>query len=195
MTRRKLKKVNALYLLQMCRLSSWRPFFNASALYYKTKLCVHNYTIFNLGSHNATCYWWNESQGELVASVFGSCLIDYLNKHNDSGKRIVIWTDGCTYQNRNSVISSALLMFSINNNITIEQKYLERGHTQMECDSIHAVIENRLKNRVIHLPSDYIAATKEARQNPRPYDVKYLSFDFFSDMLPINFVHQSGQVY
>lgn len=157
------------------------PFFNASALYYKTKLCVHNYTVFDLTSHDATCYWWNESQGELVASVFASCLIDYIDKHKDSGKPIVIWTDGCTYQNRNSVISSALLMFSITNNIIIEQKYLERGHTQMECDSIHAVIENKLKNRVIHLPSDYVAVTREARQNPRPYDVKYLSFDFFSD--------------
>lgn len=25
--------------------------------------------------------------------------------------------------------------FSINNKITIEQKYLTKGHTQMECDS------------------------------------------------------------
>lgn len=164
--------------LQAVKLS---PFFNASALYYKTKLCVHNYTTFNLATHDVVCYWWNESEGELVASVFASCLIDYLNKYKDSGKPIVIWTDGCTYQNRNCVMSSALLKFSINNNIILEQKYLERGHTQMECDSVHAVIEKKLKNRVIHLPSDYVAVAKEARTNPRPYEVKYLSYDFFSD--------------
>lgn len=157
------------------------PFFNASALYYKTKLCVHNYTVFDLTSHDVTCYWWNESEGELVASAFASCLIDFLNKYKDSGKPIIIWTDGCTYQNRNCVLSSALLKFSKNNGIVIEQKYLEKGHTQMECDTVHALIERKLKNRVIYLPSDYVAASKEARQNPRPYEVKYLSHDFFSD--------------
>lgn len=153
--------------------------FNASALYYKTKLCVHNYTIFDLATHDVICYWWNESQGELVASIFASCLIDRLQNYRDCDKPIIIWTDGCTYQNRNSVIASALLKFCIINNVPIEQKYLERGHTQMECASVHAVIENKVKNRVIYLPSDYAAVSKEARQKPRPYEVKYLSFDFF----------------
>lgn len=29
--------------------------------------------------------------------------------------------------------------------------------------------------------SDYVGVSKEARQNLRPYDVKYLSYNFFSD--------------
>ena len=40
------------------------------------------------------------------------------------------------HQNRNSVRSSALLNASINHSITIEQKILEVGHTQMKADSI-----------------------------------------------------------
>lgn len=55
------------------------------------------------------------------------------------------------------------LQFSINNNVTIQQEYLERGDTQMECDSADALIENKLKNRIIHLPSDYITVSKDAR--------------------------------
>lgn len=155
------------------------PCLNASALYYKTKLCVHNYTVYDLVSHNAKCYWWNESEGELVASVFATCLIDYISQ--DSGKPIIIWSDGCTYQNRNSVMACALLNFAVQTGLTIEQKYLERGHTQMECDSVHATIENKLKNRVINLPSDYVSATLEARKKPKPYEVKYLEYSFFKD--------------
>lgn len=32
----------------------------------------------------------------------------------------------------------------------------------MECDSVHSSIERKLKNREIHLPSDYVTITKEA---------------------------------
>ncbi|CAG9772937.1 unnamed protein product [Ceutorhynchus assimilis] len=64
-------------------------------------------------------------------------------------------------------------------NVTIYQKYLEPGHTYMECDSVHANIERKLKNREIHLPSDYLSVTREARQNPRPYEAIDLDFSFF----------------
>lgn len=30
--------------------------------------------------------------------------------------------------------------------VTIEQKYLTKGHTQMECDGDHSTIETKLKN-------------------------------------------------
>nr|CAI5823227.1 unnamed protein product [Callosobruchus analis] len=51
----------------------------------------------------------------------------------------------------------------------------------MECDSVHSCIERKLKNREIHLPSDYISASKEARTKPFPYEVVKLGFDFFKD--------------
>ncbi|KAJ8894811.1 hypothetical protein PR048_000118 [Dryococelus australis] len=41
----------------------------ASALYYKIKLCVHNYTIYNLKTHSVL-------EGELKTSNFVSCLVD-----------------------------------------------------------------------------------------------------------------------
>lgn len=50
------------------------PYLKASALYYKTKLMVHNFTINDLKSHHTVCYWWDESEGDLCASSFASCL-------------------------------------------------------------------------------------------------------------------------
>ena len=51
----------------------------------------------------------------------------------------------------------------------------------MECGSIHANIERRLKNRDINVPGDYVAKCTQARKSPRPYSVKYIDHKFFKD--------------
>ncbi|KAJ8347253.1 hypothetical protein SKAU_G00286540 [Synaphobranchus kaupii] len=40
------------------------PKTKASCLYYKTKLQVHNFTLFDLESKEGYCYIWDESEGE-----------------------------------------------------------------------------------------------------------------------------------
>lgn len=159
------------------------PFIPANQVYFKTKLCCHNFTVYDLSSKDATCYWFSEDQiNELKASTFTSCIIDYITENCLSKKvPIIIYSDGCGYQNRNQVLSNALLNLAIQHGITIFQKYLEPGHTQMECDSVHSLIERKLKNKEIHLPSDYATITKEARSRPKPYIVKILDFSFFKD--------------
>ena len=47
----------------------------------------------------------------------------------------------------------------------------------MECDSVHNAIERKLKNREIHLPSDYSTVSKEARNDP-PYEVVTIDHEF-----------------
>lgn len=155
------------------------PLLNASACYYKTKLVVHNFTIYDLKSNNARCCLWDESEGELVASVFATCLVKYIEDKFTDGLPIVIYSDGCTNQNRNAMMSNALLDLSIKMNISITQKFLEKGHTQMEVDSVHSAIECKLKNKVIYLPTDYIQVCLDARTRPSPYEVLYLNHSYF----------------
>lgn len=144
----------------------------ASKLYFKSKLQFHNFTIYNVETHKSDNYCWNESEGELVSSVFTSCIMDYLQNHClEEPRPINIYSDNCGYQNKNVILSNALLSFSVQTGITIFQKYLEKGHTQMECDSTHALIERKIKNREIHIPSQYSLAIKEARRKPFPLDV------------------------
>lgn len=57
------------------------PFTRASTMYYKTKLCSLNYPIYNLENCQATCYWFNETEEDLSACTFASCLIDYLENY------------------------------------------------------------------------------------------------------------------
>lgn len=152
------------------------PFLTASALYFKTKLTCHNFTMYDLITHETSCYWFDETCADLTASTFVSFVIDYLERYClPKAMPIVIYSDGCTYQNRNNIVANALLNLSIEHNVSITQKYLEPGHTQMECDSVHAAIERKLKNREIHVPSDYITVTKEARRKPTPYEAIHVS--------------------
>lgn len=187
-------KNNELILLTMdLQAVKVAPYLTASSLYFKTKLCCHNFTVFDCGTSDATCYWFTELDSSLCASTFVSCLLDYLERHCLQRKLpIVIFSDGCTYQNRNCIMSNALLNFSMLHNITITQKFLERGHTQMECDSVHSCVERKLKNRIIQLPSDYLKATLESRRKPKPYEAFMVDHTFFKDFSKREFLRYSS---
>ena len=158
------------------------PYLTASALYFKTKLMVHNFTIYNLGTKKVKCYWFDETTTDLKASTYASFFVDYSNKIIDeSPKDVIIFTDGCASHNRNAIVLNALLQLAIQKKVVITQKFLEKGHTQMEVDSVHSVIERKLKHLEIFLPSQYSLVTKEARRNPSPYEVAMVEHTFFKD--------------
>ncbi len=147
------------------------PKLQASALYYKMKLGVHNFTIYNMASHEASNYLWHEGEAGLSANQFASCIVHFLEAH-PTYNEYILWSDGCGYQNRNLILSNALLKFATEKKKQVTQKYLERGHTQMECDSVHSVIERKLRDRDIHVPAEYAAVVRGAHSSPKPYEVK-----------------------
>lgn len=158
------------------------PKSNVSAMYYKTKLIVHNFTLYNLKSHEGFCFLWNESEGSITSNEFSSILSYFVESQiasqNDL-QELIFYSDGCTGQNRNSTLSNAFLNLCITHNIKITQKYLCKGHTQMEVDSMHSTIERQIRACKINLPADYVYHCIKARQNPAPYEVKYLNHTFF----------------
>ncbi|GFO24067.1 hypothetical protein PoB_005057200 [Plakobranchus ocellatus] len=80
------------------------PALKASALYYRTKLCVHNFTIFDCTTRDVSCYVWHEAEGGLTANEFASCLCHYLES-DLSSEEFIIFSDGCPYQNRNTTLA------------------------------------------------------------------------------------------
>ena len=133
-----------------------------------------------MASKDTVCYVRDEVEGGLNASEFASCLVSYLEDRADAFVKAIIYSDGCTYQNRTRVLATALRFFCLKFGKIVEQKILDRGHTQMKVDSVHATIERRLKNMDIYSPLDYVNLIMASRTNPRPYEVKYLTF-FFKD--------------
>lgn len=169
------------------------PDLKASALYYRTKLKVHNFTLFNLNTLDGYCYLWDESEGGLNPDEFASILYNFITTQIDKNiyNHVIFYSDGCTYQNRNCIIANAILLASRETGIQITQKFFEKGHTQMECDSMHAAIERKLRHREVYSPSAYEDSCRTARLNPRPYKVQYLYHDFFLKFSTLNFSNLS----
>lgn len=165
------------------------PRLQASALYYKTKLSVHNFTLYNLTTKKVLCYVWDESHGHVTANEFVSCIIDCLEtvlSEDKNIKKIILYSDGCGYQNRNAILANALLDFAIRRKVEVIQKFLVRGHTQMEVDSAHSIIERGLKNKLINYPGDYIQVMENVRP-AQPFIVKSLKYDFFNDFSSLGY--------
>lgn len=56
------------------------PKINVSKAYYKQKLQILNYTIYNLQNKDADNFWFSEKIGNLEASTFASILMSHLEK-------------------------------------------------------------------------------------------------------------------
>ena len=153
------------------------PKTNASSMYYKQKLQVHNFTIYELNKGDVHLYVWHEANGGVSSNEFTSCIADYISKISNSYKHVVLISDGCNYQNRNKVLASTLSDLAKTKSIVIEQLFLAKGHTMMEADSVHATLEQYFKPP-INSPADYIARMRLARSK-QPYNVNVIHYGFF----------------
>lgn len=95
--------------------------------------------VFNVVSHHCVCYWFTEAETELVASAFCSCLFDCIESYciTENKLPIILFSDGCTYQNRNNIMSNALLNCVIKHNITIYQKFVEVNNKVLIINLYH----------------------------------------------------------
>ncbi|KAK7093661.1 hypothetical protein V1264_007365 [Littorina saxatilis] len=143
-----------------------------SQTHYKRKLAVYNLTVFSLADKQAECYVWNETEGKKGACEIGTCLLLHLKALPPNITHVVLYSDTCSGQNRNQYAAAALQYVAqkLPNIETIDQTFLESGHTHMECDSMHACIERAKKNVTIHIPDQWNTVLQMARPSA-PYTV------------------------
>ena len=158
------------------------PLLNSSVAFYKRPLWIFNLTI-NSTLSNTQCYMWHEAIGKRDANEIASCLYKHFRGLSSTVKYVVLYSDCCPGQNKNKIVSG---MFSalIANHPSIEifdLKFLEPGHTHMECDSDHAIFEKIKKkcNVELHHPDDWYKKVETAKQN-KPFKViRMTQNDFF----------------
>ncbi|CAG5047306.1 unnamed protein product [Parnassius apollo] len=54
------------------------PKSNVSSLYYKTKLCTHNFCVFNLKNKDGYCFLWNETEGGLTSDNYATIIVKFI---------------------------------------------------------------------------------------------------------------------
>lgn len=156
--------------------------------YYLTKLQLRNYTIFKPQTKDVVCKLWEESQGGVDASCFASLLSSHIETAVEECPNlveVVVWSDGCAAQNRNSTLSNVLEDLAKRLCITIIQKYFVKGHSQNEADSVHARIEQSLKKTKVYSVDGYVALIESARKTndgkTKPYQVQRVTYTDFQD--------------
>ncbi|CAK1601215.1 unnamed protein product [Parnassius mnemosyne] len=137
-------------------------------------------------------YFWDEVQGNRGANEIGSCILDYLNNLNEQNPNknlhVTFYSDNCCGQNKNKFIitlySYAVTHFE--NIETISHKYFIKGHSQNEGDNVHSLIEKEVKKNKkggpIYAPYQYVTLIKNARKNGKPFTVKELTYEFFTNL-------------
>ena len=116
----------------------------------------------------------------------GGCLLMYISRltyHASAIKELTLYSDSCGGQNRNQLVSSFLVYaIDINNKLEIMNlKFFERGHSEMEADSMHSAIEQAKKCTSIFVPSQWATVISMARKRD-PYIVIPLKYDQFKDL-------------
>ncbi|KAH9629615.1 hypothetical protein HF086_002551 [Spodoptera exigua] len=159
------------------------PHGQISIFYYKRKLSAYNFTVFNMGQKKAVCYMWDETIAKRGANEVECCLLDFIIDNCTEGtKEFRFWSDNCAGQNRNRFVFSVYLYAAKKYKVSITHfRFLEKGHTQNEGDSVHAVIERSSQSKTIYTPDEWRLLVRWAKREGEPYLVK--------NMLQEKFLH------
>jgi len=154
-----------------------------SLAYYTRSLSSYNFTLFDQDSMEGTCYFWTEVEGNRGSSEIGSCVYKHLLSLPETVRKVSLYSDSCGGQNRNRFMASVLLYSVRRTRLEeITLNFLETGHTDMECDSMHSAIEGRKKNLCISHPAEWCTVILNARRKShKPYTLHQLKHrDFYN---------------
>lgn len=145
------------------------PFLKTSVSFYKRQLWSYNLTIHNLRDDKATCYMWDETIGARGANQIASCLWHFLQNLPPEVTEVTFYSDTCGGQNKNNAVAM-MFMYLLHVHPTLEtinHKFLISGHSHMECDSDHALIERTKKKtqlKINHL-NDWMQLIRSCKIN------------------------------
>ncbi|CAH2092579.1 unnamed protein product [Euphydryas editha] len=135
-----------------------------------------------MGQKVGKCYLWHESTAKRGANEVASCVYDFIKDQSSKGVQTInLYSDNCGGQNRNRIVFMMYLIAAKKFNVNISHKFLEKGHTQNENDSIHALIERSSKNKEIYTPDQWFALVRWAKDTGNPYIVKEVSIEDILD--------------
>ena len=162
------------------------PITSRGDVFYKQRLNVLNFTVFEVVSKEGFCFLWHQGIARRGSNEVASCLWSYLNDADEKGyEEVIFFADGCPGQNKNSILPSMFLYFVSHISVHIKKVslfYFEAHHGQNEGDSMHSVIERAKKTAgEIFLPSQLATMIRMARKHPRAYHVHDMETDDILD--------------
>ncbi|KAK3929672.1 Alanine racemase [Frankliniella fusca] len=160
------------------------PRSETSLFFYRNKLSLFNFTVFDLRLKEGHCYLWTEVDAHKGANEVGSNLFHFIQTKVEEGvKEFTFWSDAPTGQNRNRMVFSIMYMLAAaKSKLKITHRFLESGHSFSEADSMHARIENEALRKEIFNPEEWMALIEGAKQEGKKYIINKLKNENVSDL-------------
>lgn len=130
------------------------PYLTNSQSFYHRKLWTFNFTIMDSVPNESWCFMWDETVAGRGGNEMASGLVKFFEQLDDSAlEEVTVWSDNCAGQNKNIYLMMAYLwILSQKQHLqVVNHKYLLKGHTHMEVDVIHSIIE-REKKKIQEFP-------------------------------------------
>lgn len=160
------------------------PITKESEIFYKRRLSTYILTFYNIGNKECDCYTWDECQSCRGSSEISTAIFKTLQFYDEQGVQSVhLFSDGCTGQNKNSILATMLLYFvNISSSIKdVSIRYFESYHGQNEGDSAHSTISSAVsRSGNIFIPSQLVPIFRLARTK-QPYIVDEMQYNDFLD--------------
>lgn len=92
-------------------------------MYYMSKICVWNFTIFELATHIGHCNVWNETIGCRGSNEIASFLYSFIKTKSAAGCiEFFFFSDNCGGQNRNKNVFSMFFKASMDFKVKITHR-------------------------------------------------------------------------
>ncbi|XP_018571479.1 uncharacterized protein LOC108911126, partial [Anoplophora glabripennis] len=167
--------------------------------FYSLKLWTFNYTIHDASKKNVYCCMWDESIAGRGVNEMASCLLKWAQiAIGNDVEELTIWSDNCPSQNRNlaMIICYFYILKLFPQLKVINHKFLLRGHTHLEADSDHSMIERATKKQPqfqIMTPWDWQQVARIASRN-KPFHVIGMETTDFKDFKSLYTASQSSYI-